>query len=1183
MNFITFLATPDTRIQNRTKPATPRLRLLSSIALAAVVLAAFLCPQQAIAEGLQLEVTGGKVDVQNWVAQTTLDLATASKLLGCDGSPAQVAVYELDAQGQPAEKPVTSQVDSDTDKHIYTVAWRVPGKLAAGATRRFLIQFDASSTSDESEPIIRAEAGKDTLTVTNGNIVLEHQRGTGGMIRRVTVAGTTGNILWLDKIHDGVAYYMAKANADRMDIKAQGPLRAVIEIQSAYREASSGQRPPSKPSAVYRFTSYAGLPFTIIEALVSQEFSHQWSSMHFIEMGTGDAGFTHVATDNDSGATLDKTGRLTWGSKWAAVYNQKLLIATCASSQPGVYDGGGKHYSQYLRGGKAALNTLSYRWKDAIFWGPGRQAVEDQTVQHWSEVLSAPPTVRIIFDTLAKRLKAVKTLLKEKENSLTILSGKEWAAEHVALTLARGQITQAQKKLDGGKFKEALTAVESSEKVLNGNSGQTQLVQAGPVLAGLVLGHPYLGNDKAVYLWAKPGDGAGLVSVFDRQSSRELLGGDSAQATFWEVTVKQDKGGASFSNKGQPCQLDAFADEAGGRLVFRWAEGIDVQVETRLSADEALLRGRIKASTKSTLSGLLAITFPVVKGVKPLTPQASRDVVLQTNGFGNETASPLVSGEESVTGCPPGMQFTALIGDGMGLYFAEEDGQANSKQLAWKPDANAESLDFSINHQVLNWGSDVPVQDYQSPGDIVLGPFHGNWYDAAKIYRKWAITSPWCAKGPIYEREDYPKWLLKAPYWTIAYLPDESGIEDEIKKQAFFEVPTMVAHTYNYYFTRHLDDRYPEYFPPMLGSEGLKKAIKLLQSKGIRVVPYLNGTCWDTDTDSYRLENVEEKGTSWPSPTQKATISTTYGDGASLAIMCPGSPFWRKTMWDAVDELVDRYGADGVYFDFLTTHNADGSRNCYNKEHGHPICGGNFWAKAVHDLYAGARKIVKKYNPQAMLTGEGAAEFCIDVHDTFLDNGVSDMNAPLFQAVYHGYANLYGALYGNNEPVIMGRWWLLGSQSGWHGSEVAMAQGRFPVLGKYYKDLLKLRWAFATPYLGYGEMIRPPKIEGVIPTVTREGPHGPFKVSLVESSAWKAPDGTVGIFFLNYDQKNPYDFTWTVNLVEAGIDKSKKIKISRWTQDSGLSPLKNVEGGALTEKMRIKPLGIIALKLEVIQ
>ena len=1158
-----------------------RPRLMSVITITAAVLLAILSGMDVLAEGIILEVTGGDADVKNWIAEATLDLATASQLLGQNGKPTQVTVHEITGEGTTVTKSVPSQVDHADDKNMYIVSWRIPETLAAGMTRRFLVRFDAPNIVEAVEPTLRVTTDKNTVTVTNGNISLEHLLDIGGMIRRVTVADTTGNIFWHDKIHDGTAYYIAKANAERMDITARGPLRAVIEVESGYTVPGTGKRPPSKPRAVYRFTNYAGLPFTIMEAMVTQEFSHQWTSLHFIEMGTGNAGFTHVATDNTSEKILKQTGTLIWGAKWAAVYNQKLLIATCAGSQPGLYDGGGKHYNQYLRGGKASMNTRSYRWKDAIFWGPGRQAVEDQTVQHWSDILTSPPMVQITFDKLAKQLEAVKELLTEKENSLATLLGKTWAVEHVRFTLARSKVAEAQKKLSGGRFKEALIAVESCQKFLAANHGQTKLLKTGPVLAGLVLGYPYLGNDNAVYLWAKPKDGAGLLSIFDKKRSRELLEVDPTTATFWEVTTKKGLSGASFSNKGQPCQINFFADETGGRLIFRWSEGIAVEVETCLIAEEALLRGRIKATTKNGSSGLLAVTFPVVKGIQPLTPQSHQDAILHTQSFGRKTPSPLVSGEASVTACPPGMQFTALTGDGMGLYFGEEDGQANRKQLTWTADADTKSLGFSINHQVLGWGGHEPVREYQSPGDIVLGSFQGNWYDAARIYRKWAITAPWCSKGPIYKRTDYPKWFIKAPYWTIGYMPHESGIEDEIKKQAFFEVPTMISHIYNYYFTRHLDDRYPEYFPPRLGSDGFEKAVKLLQSKGIRVVPYINGSMWDTDTDSYRLERAKEKGASWPSPTTKVTISTTYGDGASLAFMCPGSPFWRNKMWSAVVELVGKYGADGIYFDFLTNHNADGSRNCYNKEHGHPICGGNFWAKAVHDLYEGARKIAKELNPEAMITGEGVGEYCIDVHDTFLCNSVVGSTAPLFQAVYHGYANLYGGVYGKSEPVFLGRWWLMGSQNGWHGTELGMAEGLFPSMGQYYRNLLKCRWEFGAPYLGYGEMLRPPKVAGVIPTITKKDSHGSFTVPLVEGSAWKAPDGTVGIFFLNYDRKNPHDFTWTVDLAETDIDKSKKVRISRWAQGSGLSLLKNVEGGKLTEKMRIEPSGIIALKLEV--
>ena len=91
----------------------------------------------------------------------------------------------------------------------------------------------------------------------------------------------------------------------------------------------------------------------------------------------------------------------------------------------------------------------------------------------------------------------------------------------------------------------------------------------------------------------------------------------------------------------------------------------------------------------------------------------------------------------------------ALLGDGMGLYFGEEDEQANEKHLCWTPDEADGTLTYSVVHPVLGWGGDEPVTAYRSPGDVVMGPFQGDWFDAARIYRRWAITAPWCAKGLI--------------------------------------------------------------------------------------------------------------------------------------------------------------------------------------------------------------------------------------------------------------------------------------------------------------------------------------------------------------------------------------------------------------------------------------------------
>ena len=99
--------------------------------------------------------------------------------------------------------------------------------------------------------------------------------------------------------------------------------------------------------------------------------------------------------------------------------------------------------------------------------------------------------------------------------------------------------------------------------------------------------------------------------------------------------------------------------------------------------------------------------------------------------------------------------------------------------MTWPPKTDAGTIDLTIAHPVLNWAADKPVRRYTLPGDAVLGPFAGDWFDAAQIYRQWAITAPWCRKGPIYQRDDYPQWLAKASYFTIGCLGNEPNVQTD--------------------------------------------------------------------------------------------------------------------------------------------------------------------------------------------------------------------------------------------------------------------------------------------------------------------------------------------------------------------------------------------------------------------
>jgi hypothetical protein len=116
-------------------------------------------------------------------------------------------------------------------------------------------------------------------------------------------------------------------------------------------------------------------------------------------------------------------------------------------------------------------------------------------------------------------------------------------------------------------------------------------------------------------------------------------------------------------------------------------------------------------------------------------------------------------------------------------------------------------------------------------------------------------------------------------------------------------------------------------------------------------------------------------------------------------------------------------------------------------------------------------------------------------------------------------------------------------------------------------------------------MLRPPKIEGDLPILPGSacGQYEPaFPVKAIEGSAWRAPDGTVGVFFLNYDSEQEHEFTWTQDLNEiAEIGPEKKLKVTRWTPQ-GEQAVGQWAGGVLRRTTKIEPWGLIALKLEVV-
>ena len=102
--------------------------------------------------------------------------------------------------------------------------------------------------------------------------------------------------------------------------------------------------------------------------------------------------------------------------------------------------------------------------------------------------------------------------------------------------------------------------------------------------------------------------------------------------------------------------------------------------------------------------------------------------------------------------------------------------------------------------------------------------------------------------------------------------------------------------------------------------------------------------------------------------------------------------------------------------------------------------------------------------------------------------------------------------------------------------------------------------------------------------MTNEGTDGPFTVPAVEGTAWRAPDGSVGIFFFNYEDQ-PHRFSWKKDVAEiARFDAGTKLQMTQWTAEKGAAPVKQTRGGVVGgENVEIAPRGLVALKLEVME
>ena len=296
------------------------------------------------------------------------------------------------------------------------------------------------------------------------------------------------------------------------------------------------------------------------------------------------------------------------------------------------------------------------------------------------------------------------------------------------------------------------------------------------------------------------------------------------------------------------------------------------------------------------------------------------------------------------------MQFMAVYNTqtGTGLYCAVHDPQGNIKEIKAEGHAADQSVVMSFDVPAENM--DAEGNGFILPGEAVWQIFHGDWFDAAMIYRAWVRQrATWYPKIGPDGRPDTPIWMRELPVWVRM-----AGSPKTVKPAVEAFAKTMGVPIGFHWYDWHqipFDNDYPHYFP---AKSGFSDAVRSFQSKAVYVMPYINGRLWDTRDNG--LTDFEFSRVALPAVAKdendKPYIKSygskeTDGSDVRLGVMCPAAALWRTTVRKAVLRLMNEYGVKGVYIDQVA---AAQPVLCFDHSHGHLTGGGSWWTASYRAL-----------------------------------------------------------------------------------------------------------------------------------------------------------------------------------------------------------------------------------------
>ena len=643
-----------------------------------------------------------------------------------------------------------------------------------------------------------------------------------------------------------------------------------------------------------------------------------------------------------------------------------------------------------------------------------------------------------------------------------------------------------------------------------------------------------------------------IVEMIARGSQHNLAGCTTNLGGLWELDLGGD--GKLTPANAQVCEATPLAAKPGG-LRLEWRElglarapGLRIEVMVHLDPHQALSRWQIALHN---LNGQMPrlIRFPRLLEV----PEQPGERLAVPVGLGQQAEHP-----RTLLNAPDGksrrlewsypgllsLQCLALAGDGAGLYAACDDPAGYLKDFAVFGSGNA-GFNFEILHRPEHAGS--PREHYALPYAVVLGAFHGTWFDAAARYRSWATNQSWARESRL-KRGLVPPWVTNTALWVWNRGASPGVLDPALALQKELGLPVSVF--WHWWHGCAYDAGFPEYLPPREGAAPFQAALQRAHANEVHAIVYMNQRLWGMTTASWTNENAARFAVKAADGLVKPEVYNTFMK-SPCASMCMGTEFWRNYYAGLAGTAFGQLGVDGIYMD-----QACSSLACFDPRHGHAIGGGTYWMGGFKSLAADIRQRCAARGRPA-LAGEGCGENWLPYLDLMLSLQVSHERyagpdgwetIPFFHAVYHGYGVFFGnyssltmppydelwpAASAPKEPLQLldrkfarqflleqARAFVWGQQPTIANFRPAQLQDRAAELN-YVLRLARIH-ARARDYLLRGELLAPLEVEGPAAELEMSrlsiyaGQQGGLKEfrqrsPLVLAAAWRAPNQTVAI------------------------------------------------------------------------